>query len=315
MGKFAFHLLWLKDQLFGARGAENSSRARARLLGEMKRGWGANSVVPIEERRQGFLSSKDLTALPWNRPLVFRGLASRTRAVRELSAASLSEKYGEIEQPVYDFNVKEYGRSLSTQKLALVLESVLHTPERGKMVVSGDLFARDEKLAACLERESWQDPSFFEKKINPSIQMFLSPKSASSPLHSEMGLNLNIQIWGKKRWTIFAPKDGYRVNPVVDHCMYVRSNEYQSGAALRESELGLELWDCTLEPGDVLYCPSFFWHRVETVETSFSVALKWNAVSSLWRHPFYSMFVLTSRNPSLFEKFLKFKTREFHPRV
>lgn len=38
---------------------------------------------------------------------------------------------------------------------------------------------------------------------------------------------------------------------------------------------GLEHWDCTLEPGDMLFIPSKWWHFVKSLSVSFSVSFWW----------------------------------------
>jgi Cupin-like domain len=315
MKKIYYHFLWMLDQILGSEKKRPFEQTRRRVYLDLWKNHfsGSNTQGVTEIRDAQFLTKKELNALPIDRPVVFRGLVKHAKAMQEMSAAFLNENYGDIEQPVYISKLGGSGYG-GQKKLNQILKTVLNEPKSAETVCSGDLFGRYPKLLDYLERDSWMDMSFFKRKWVSPVLYFLSPQGTFTPLHSEMGRNFNIQVWGRKRWIMFTPKHGHRVNPSVDYGMYVMSREYGNEKDFLNHPLELELWDVTVEPGDVIYCPSFLWHSVEALEPSFSVSMKWNQLSTLWQHPFLSSIVLTSRKPNLIKKLFVLGDIEAYPR-
>jgi hypothetical protein len=116
-----------------------------------------------------------------------------------------------------------------------------------------------------------------------SVMMWLGPRACVSPLHFDPLDNILMQFVGRKAVWLYDPKqnggmwhyaghDGQQsntspVNPEkVDEAKYpLFVQEKSRPAPLR----------CVLNPGDMLYIPSKWWHFVRSVDTSASVNVWW----------------------------------------
>ncbi|XP_037089742.1 HSPB1-associated protein 1-like [Pollicipes pollicipes] len=89
------------------------------------------------------------------------------------------------------------------------------------------------------------------------------------------GLNLVVQLAGRKRWTLFPPADGPLLYPT--RVPYEESTVF-SAADLRRPDFhrfpdlaSTHPHIVVLEPGEALLVPRHWWHLVENLETSVSI--------------------------------------------
>ncbi|MBC8767850.1 cupin-like domain-containing protein [Arenibacter sp. BSSL-BM3] len=120
------------------------------------------------------------------------------------------------------------------------------------------------------------DFSIFEKctAVN-DVTAWIGPKGTISGFHNDTGKNLYAQIKGKKMFILSSTKFNKNLYP---------SNKYINGAVASQVDinnftsekfpnfLGAEFKSVVLEPGDVLYVPSKWWHYVQSLETSISIS-------------------------------------------
>jgi len=81
---------------------------------------------------------------------------------------------------------------------------------------------------------------------------------AGTPLHCAPHANLFVEIYGRKTWTLIDPKHTLLLRPVLQETYGV--------SALTPSQLAereLPRYSVTLEPGDALFNPPWFWHQVQ----------------------------------------------------
>lgn len=103
--------------------------------------------------------------------------------------------------------------------------------------------------------------------------LWIGGSGCISPLHHDLSPNFLVQVQGKKKLIIFSPKDNKYLYPG------------QEVGAKHISEVDLRNvdnnrfplfnkatpYECILEPGDVLFLPSGWWHEVHTMEASISI--------------------------------------------
>ncbi len=111
--------------------------------------------------------------------------------------------------------------------------------------------------------------------------LWLGISGQVTPLHFDRALNLNAQLRGRKRFFFFAPTRALsplRVTWTHSH------SALDLGPPLPFDALGLrpdlELY---LGPGDVLFIPYGWWHRVETIEDSIAVNRWWWSAGTVRR--------------------------------
>lgn len=97
-----------------------------------------------------------------------------------------------------------------------------------------------------------------------------------TPLHWDNLHNLYGQVRGRKRFTLFAPVERDNLYPypptaLYSHISYADPEQDERWPRLRDAErLG-----CTLDPGDLLFLPAFWWHHVRSLELAISVNYWW----------------------------------------
>lgn len=125
---------------------------------------------------------------------------------------------------------------------------------------------------------------------------WMGPPGTVTQLHMDRAQNLYAQFVGRKRWLLFSPEKARAMQPLRIH--WAAS---LCGHELGKDALGLLArrgvtpdHDFEVRPGDVLFLPYGWWHRVETVELSVAANYWWwtlpmalrrgpsVAVQSLW---------------------------------
>jgi len=123
-----------------------------------------------------------------------------------------------------------------------------------------------------------------------SVMWWLGPRGSTSPLHFDPLDNLLMQIMGRKVIWLFSPShpkedvsnnhfawhyagDGGRQQPNTSP---INPEQYDVTQYPFLAECGpVVARTCILQPGDVLYIPSKWWHYVRSVDTSASVNVWW----------------------------------------
>lgn len=97
-------------------------------------------------------------------------------------------------------------------------------------------------------------------------------------LHADYGHNCMGQIAGKKRWVLYSPKRSHELMPDKEDWNGVMSKLDFSDASeeTRKYAAGLEPdYDFVVEPGEIIFLPYGWWHRVYSIGPSINVNLWW----------------------------------------
>ncbi|MFN6479647.1 cupin-like domain-containing protein [Nostoc sp. DedQUE07] len=145
-------------------------------------------------------------------------------------------------------------------------------------------------------------PEYFNRKAFVMLWFGLSSKSFSSnsPLHFDLSHNLFAQIRGRKRVLLFPPSNYLSFYPPL---------EARSGAAydskVNPDLLNLELFpkfpwqekiEFVLQPGEILYLPPFWWHRMTAVDDNISLSFWYDVKIQdfFWQKNMLSVFLKTA---------------------
>lgn len=89
-----------------------------------------------------------------------------------------------------------------------------------------------------------------------------------TPLHFDDQENLMCVMRGKKRFTIFDPTLSNYLYPIWTNSLYasgVNISVFDDiKTPLYTKEIAEKAIHVDLEPGDVFFCPAWWWHQVET---------------------------------------------------
>lgn len=110
--------------------------------------------------------------------------------------------------------------------------------------------------------------------------LWIGHKGNVTSLHYDGWHGCLVQLWGKKRVTLFSPDDTcnlYQRSPFGGSCWISRVSGNAKDADesrfpnLRRAQ-GIE-W--ILEPGQLLYIPPYWWHEAESLDNSMSLPLRY----------------------------------------
>jgi hypothetical protein len=135
-----------------------------------------------------------------------------------------------------------------------------------------ETFQRQPALLQDLRFPSYPPLERFSER-----SFWMGPPGTVTHLHMDRAQNLYAQFVGRKRWLLFSPEKSPAMQPLRIH--WAAS---LCGHELGEDALGLLArrgitpdHDFEVGPGDVLFLPYGWWHRVETVEISVAANAWW----------------------------------------
>ena len=186
-------------------------------------------------------------------PFVVRNYNSASPAIKNWSLEWFSENYGDFlcsSTDASDHTPQKLSSLLSENQYVNFLDRILRVhPELKDHVEAEAISTRFPQLLGI-------EPTYNE--------LFISGKSGSgSGLHNHSVWNFFLQIAGQKEWTL--------VDPEFSHLVYALSNKLEFGTQVGMAEGSSQFplyefcprYKVTLNPGDLLFNPPMWWHRIE----------------------------------------------------
>lgn len=125
-----------------------------------------------------------------------------------------------------------------------------------------------------------EQPRFLPASRWTMRKLWISPSDTRAPLHQDLPENLYAQLVGKKRVTLFSPRESrhlYR-QPLWSRLPNFSRVDAEAPDLERFPRFArAHPLTAELEPGDLLYLPRFWWHQMRSLELSISVSTWWAA--------------------------------------
>lgn len=121
-------------------------------------------------------------------------------------------------------------------------------------------------------------PACLDARLSVKNSLWLGPAGTVTPLHYDLVHNLFAQIRGRKRFTLFAPEHLPRLYPFPFHSKLAHFSrvEVESPDFVKFPKFRLAVpLELTLEPGEMLYLPPFWWHQVRALDEAVSLSFWW----------------------------------------
>jgi len=121
---------------------------------------------------------------------------------------------------------------------------------------------------------------YMKKKIG-YVQMFVGRNGTSTPLHCASNWNFFTMLDGKKTWYFVDPEHSWFMYPLAAmgraaiFCMPPYPDEYDEGRFPLMK--WLPYYKVTIEPGDLLFNPPWWWHAVRNIsDKTVGIASRWH---------------------------------------
>jgi ribosomal protein L16 Arg81 hydroxylase len=200
-----------------------------------------------------------------NRPVVLEGLADIWK--ERWTPDILKDKYGD---QIISCETQEFFVHDKTQRklpLRNVIDSLLSGSQEYR-VRTGNFLSQVPGLQE--EFRQYQQFEGFLPQVGIKRAFWLAPSGNLSSLHHDgFYENLNVQVYGRKRFIMLPPGDYKRLYRHFFASSPIDPREpdlqrYPKYAQVKPCE-------ATLDPGDILYIPQFWWHFVITLDLSINI--------------------------------------------
>lgn len=136
--------------------------------------------------------------------------------------------------------------------------------------------------------------------------LFMGEAGTKTEMHHAMPATVFVQIRGKKTWTIYAPEERVFLDPVGQRMPYHFSKANPHN--LNDPDYPLlkyaKYYQFTMNEGDVMWMPPFFWHYVENPTASIGVAFKYVNLAQAFRlSKLCTWHYLTATNPNIISSY------------
>ncbi|CAN5544635.1 hypothetical protein BH11PSE7_BH11PSE7_34640 [soil metagenome] len=202
------------------------------------------------------------------RPVVLQGMVDDWPALRTWSFGHFARHYGNAQVTVDAYNSAR-AREMSLHQFVSLLEQ---PPAQGSAPIYLQEWyykAADPQLARDTPELDVAEYDFrkalYGEATSTNHQLWAGQRGGVTILHQDAYLVdvMHIQLVGEKRWIVMAPEA--RLD-----CLEDGTPDFARLAA----EPATQLMQCTLSPGEVLFLPSQWWHRVELLSDSIGVGRK-----------------------------------------
>lgn len=249
-------------------------------------------------------------------PVLFRGAASNWKATQNWDLDFFEKHYGNREIVINDLvgiidpNNPQKFRKISLKKYISLLKNGSLEYLKFSPLVQDEITLQNDLDLKWMKR--------FEKfgSFGRTFYLFIGGKGSITPIHNEFPSVVYVQIKGRKKWTMYLPKDRIYLDPRTERRIYFYTNANPNSNDIKNYPLlpYARKFEAILEPGDVLWFPPFAWHHVENLEESIGVSYKFvNIGMGLKSSKLLTMLIFMATKPNLFFTFIasRFKKSDY----
>ncbi|MES2318687.1 MAG: cupin-like domain-containing protein [Pseudomonadota bacterium] len=225
-----------------------------------------------------------------NRPVIITGMLEHFAARGKWTLDYFAQRFGERVVEV------QFGRDADPQ---YELNSIAHKRQLpfGDYVdmvrtcgSSNDFYmtANNDSQNREALKELWDDvaalPDYLDDDLTRRGFFWFGPEGTITPFHHDLTNNFMMQIMGRKRVKLIAPCN---LAKVYNHRHCFTDIDANAVDLKRFPAMsGVPILDCVLEPGEILFLPVGWWHHVEALDISITLA----ATNFRWDNDFYTNY-------------------------
>ncbi|WP_416878797.1 cupin-like domain-containing protein [Litorimonas sp.] len=231
------------------------------------------------------------------RPFVIRNFCDPSI----LSWDSLKSEYGGTRVPTHPNAEPNKDFTYHTVQYTTLRDTIekMERDDPAYVIGSSQLFLDHPELADSFP--SGKISKFFKREIIRK-EVFIGGPKVGSSFHCAGGDNIFFMAHGRKKWLFVSPKNYMAMYPTYgrDRESYVHTSELDSHNydALQKERFPLfskiNKYSVTLEPGDLLFNPTMWWHEVRNLDRTIGVPHR--TISTAGRNELPSWLNLAKKN-------------------
>lgn len=236
-----------------------------------------SDITPEEFRRDYMYASK---------PFVVRGIARDWECVKKWSPQYFADKYGDDRVNLINDHIATDESVEEEYSLREIIESFdSSNPKYCRFLPILDNHPElyedfDTKWLADRMHKGGKVTLWGKKGDGAKLRshLFIGREGMKTEVHCALTNNFFINVHGRKKWYIFSPKYNQFIDSPVNWGPGVFGSEVDVNNRIDDSH---PLWryvdgyEFVMEPGDILYNPPFWWHRVSNESHNVSIGLRW----------------------------------------
>jgi hypothetical protein len=312
-----YNLLFFMEHMIGAKSFKKWFGNIEHTLFMKIDHYAANSLKKPDFKIVSFeANNQNNIKYPLKYPTVFRGAAAQWKCTKNWSIDFFAENYGDIEVTLFR-NQGLYDKQTNQDFDAILLKDYIAELKIGskKYLKFSRLIQDNPELHNGFDTkwlESFQPRGSFSK----IFYTFMGAKGTLTPIHNGFQPTVFVQIAGQKKWTFYCTGDRLflGVRPTRMNYWYSDANPNENtneNFPLLKHAIKHEI---ILNPGDVLYFPSFVWHQVENLTDSIGAAYKFVHLPSAYKSSkMMTLLFFLATKPFLLSSFFSSRLKKVDP--
>lgn len=290
---------------------ESQEKLFERILSELDSNCFLPSVKNLPEESSD-ISDSEFLSICKDGPLVFRGAAKEWPAVKKWSLEYFEENYGDSEVIIMDnvgLTYDEYEK--------LPFRDYIGQLKTGstKYLKFSDFVHDNPELKEDFDLDWLRKLKNLPFSWGEDTRFFMGGHRTKTPLHVGFSSFFFTQVIGQKKWVFYAPNNRMFLDARTERTTYLFSDADPYN--LEDPKFPLlkyaTRFEVTLNPGDIIWVPSFTWHYVEN--PGLSVALRYGRASlplALYGSKMFTALMFLTTKPTIIEHVLTtvFKKRD-----
>jgi hypothetical protein len=216
-------------------------------------------------------------------PKVFRGAAKDWPAVNKWSLDFFEKNYGNYEVELID----NAGLAPGQQREVITLKDYINQIRNGsrKYLKFSDIVNEDDNMKRDFDLKWLRKMTALPFSWGEDLKTFMGVGGTLTPLHIGFSPVLFVQVTGQKKWHFYPCTDRMFLNAKTERASYM----YSDADPYKKDDPNFPLfkyakhYEITLEPGDVLWFPSFTWHQVENLSPSIGIRYGRGSLGAAWK--------------------------------
>jgi lysine-specific demethylase 8 len=218
-----------------------------------------------------------------NMPKVFRGAAKDWPAIKKWGLDFFEKEHGHKVVELLAIQGLAPGQQYETMTLADYIKEVRKGTR--KYLKFSDIVNFDDNLKADFDLKWLRKMTALPLSWGEDLKTFMGVGGTLTPLHIGFSPVLFIQVTGQKKWHFYPSTDRMFLNARTERASYM----FSDADPYKKDDPNFPLlkyakhYEIILNPGDVLWFPSFTWHQVENITPSIGIRYGRGSFGCAWK--------------------------------